>query len=214
MLVLNLVEGGRREVGFSTEYLCSTILPYADALLTIHDIAAQINDQPTGTGRILAIRSGSVSLDLTGGIRDTVELILDNVVAWRRENHKRLKQHEADMKAAEAAVKQAEADQARAESEAQRSKAEAEAELARAKAREQELLNLKLELELKELALQMARRLAPDRTTDEQLQIALRLYDPTRTLVASPLEVSSVEFLESQSEEPTGRNAPDPHPEE
>lgn len=184
--------------GLSAQYLADTILPYIRALITIQHIIDEIQGRPLSVISILAIRSGSVSLDLTGGIRDTVELVLDNVVPWRRENHKRLKQHEADLKAAEVDEKRAEVDQVRAKSEPDRRKAEADAELARAKAREQELLNLKLELELKELALQMARRLAPDRTTDEQLQLALRLYDPTHTLVASPLEVSSVEVLESQ----------------
>lgn len=150
------------------DYLANIILPYLKGFIQIQGIIDEIRGFTSSPAEILAIRKGSVAVDITGGIRDTVELVLDNIVPWRRENHKKLKQAEAEQK-------EAEAQKAQATVEIETDKAKAEAELLRAQAEQQKLENQKSQLEIMKLTIDMLNQVAPNLTEERRLLYAMKL---------------------------------------
>jgi hypothetical protein len=193
-----------RLLKFNSTYLSRDVLPFINAFTEIQHIIDEINGRSPTNIEILAIRKGSVTVDMTGGIRDTVELVLDLVVPYRRKTKKRqaeldvatkeieVKQKEADLKKAQATL-EADSEQANVDVE----KAQAEVALLRQQERELALKNKKQELELFELTLAMVDKIKKGLSDSERLYYATKLLDPTRLIATSPLELISAEPISS-----------------
>jgi hypothetical protein len=188
-LRLSLSTNNLKTYGFSINYLSKYILPYINAISELNSVIDEINGRSPTNIEILAIRKGSVTVDITGGIRDTFELIFDNIVPWRRENHKKLKQAEAEQK-------EADAKKAHATIEGETEKIEAEAELLRAQVEKQKLENQKTQLEIMKLTIDMLKQIAPNLTEERRLLYAMKLYDPVKLIALSPLELTDVKNIE------------------
>ena len=166
--------------------------------------------------RILGISQGSVTVDLTGGIRDSIELVRDSVVPWRRAHQRTLAEKElaekelalklkrVEVAEAKAAVERAdgaaENEAKRTEAEAEKTRAEAEklraeALTVHAQARQMELANHRSELELMGLALEMVKKIKPDLSEAELLLYAMKLVDPVRVIATSPLELVDAQYF-------------------
>lgn len=189
-----------RFVTFNSAYLTRDVLPFINAFTEIQNIIDEIKGRSPTNIEILAIRKGSVTVDITGGIRDTVELVMDLIVPYRRKTKKRqaeldvatkeieVKQKEADLKKAQATL-EADSEQANVDVE----KSQAEVALLRQQERELALKNKKQELELFELTLAMVDKIKDDLPDSERLYYATKLLDPTRLIATSPLELISAE---------------------
>jgi seryl-tRNA synthetase len=173
-------------------------MPYLAALTDIQHVVDEIHGRPPTDIKILAIQYGSVTADITGGIRDTVELILDLVVRWRRENKKRLADLEAAQKEVEIKQKEIEVEQARVAMDSDAEQAADKARLAKAQADELELKNQQLQLELMKLTLEIVEQVKPDLPGEQKLLYAMKMVDSTRLIAMSPLELVDVEEIEAE----------------
>lgn len=215
---LVIEEEGAEETreGFSTNYLAKTVLPYVEALIEIQRVMDEIRGVSGNEVKVLGISQGSVTVDLTGGIRDSIELVRDMVVPWRRENQRKLAeralaekelgltQKRVEVAAAKAAVKradgEAESEGKRTEAEAEKLRAEAgklraEALTVEAQARQVALANQQTELELVGLALEMVRKIKPDVGEAELLMYAMKMVDPVRVIARSPLALVDAQYF-------------------
>lgn len=216
--------------GFLPDYLATAVLPYISALIQIHHVIDEIHGRSPADIKILGIRYGSVSVDLTGGIRDTVELLLDTVVSWRRENKKKLADLELAEKETELRKKKVEVEQARAalpreakqaeeaaertaaetlKLEAEAQKVEAEARLLNEQAQKQQLDNQKIQLEIMQLTLEMITRIAPDLPEEKRLLYAIKMVDPVRLIATSPLEIVEAKMVADEKGSPAEAEASD-----
>lgn len=204
--LLRLMLEGSRAQPLTVAYLTETVMPYINALITIQQVIDEIKGNESSDVEILAIRQGSIAIDLTGGIRDTVQLVLDLIVPWRRENQKQLAQLDVAVKENELKQKEAEVERARAtldadteKATADAHKAQAEADLLRQQERQLALANKKAELELFDLTLAMVDKIKPGLTDSERLYYATRFLDPTRLIATSPLELAGVEVINTDN---------------
>ena len=178
---------------FSPAYLSTTVMPYLEAVTNIQHVIDEIHGRPPTAINILAVRHGSIAVDITGGIRDTVELILDTVVPWRRENYRTFKQLETAQKEVEIQQKEVEIEQAKAKLVAEAEEAIHKARLVQAQVQKQELENQKMQIEIMRLALEMVGDVKPGLSQEERLLFAMKMLDPTRLIATSPLEIIGLE---------------------
>lgn len=209
---ISLTDSNYDLLGFSVDYLIGTVMRYLNALISIQHIIDDALMRPSSHITILGIHYGSVKVDITGGIRETVELILDVIVPWRhrtareraelgvREKEIELKQKEIETQRARAALKQAKAqvevEQAKSGAEAERIRAEAqkiaaEARLLQTQAEEQALSNQKIRLEIVKLALEMVDKKVPNLSEEQRLLMAMQMVGPVQQVATSPLELVS-----------------------
>lgn len=143
-------------------------------------------------------------MDITGGIRDTVELVLDQVVPWRKENKKKLAELAAKQKELELAQKEAEVVQARINVINEAKQAGDRGRLVQVQVKEQELKNQKvqlenqqMQLEMMQLALDMVERVNPEMEDRQKMLYAMKMIDPIRLVALSPLEIMEIDISEA-----------------
>lgn len=216
------------QMGFTPLYLTQIVVPYLDAIISIQGVIDQITGNRSSEVRILGISYGSVNVDVTGGIKETVELLMDTLVPWRRENKRKLADLELSDRELELKKKRSEIELAKsnlklenkqAEVEAQNAEAErtkllAEARKLEAETRQQEIANQKSQLELLQLTLDMLKKTAPNLPEEQRLFYAMRLIDPTRVIATSPLELVSVQVVESERKPQPDGTEPGKHPDQ
>lgn len=195
--------------GFTLNYLNTVVIPYIDAFLQVQHILDEIKEREPTDIRILGIRYGSVTIDVTAGVRETIEIVLDMIVPWRRKNQRMLaelevSEKEIDLKKKrhEIAIakstlrletKQAEIENIKAE--AEHLKLLAETRKIEAETRQQELANQKTQIEVLHLTLETISKTAPNLTDEQRLYYAMKLVDPTRLIATSPLELVNVQVM-------------------
>lgn len=193
-----------QELALSLDYLRRQCIPYLDSFVIIKNTIDEIKGHVASPIEILAIRKGSVTVDITGGIRDTVELVMDLIVPYRRKTKKRQAELDVDAKAIEVKKKEVELKKAQATLETDTEQANVDVEkgqvevaLLRQQERELALKNKKQELELFELTLAMVDKIKDDLPDSERLYYATKLLDPTRLIATSPLELISAQPIVS-----------------
>lgn len=185
-------------VGFSPTDFSESILPWIDAVIQMKHCLDEIRNCPPTDVRILAIRYSSVSIDLTGGIRDTIQLILDNIVPWRVKNEKERKRLNRRKQEMEIMQKEVEIGRAEAALEDEQQQSADRARLIKAQADRLELENRKLQLETDHLALDILGQIAPDLTPEQRLGYFKRMVEPTHLLATSSLELVSFRALDDK----------------
>lgn len=172
------------------------LLPYLEAVQEIQDIIDDINGEDHHPIEIIRIAKGSVNVGLIGG-EEVIKIIREEITPWRREHAKQMAELERRSKKLAIEMERAEihATNARkAKDVGETEKLEAEAALIRAQVRHQEIENDKLELLLQkdklELAIQILERIAPDLTDEQRLEYFSRMFGPLDQLLSSKLELS------------------------
>lgn len=184
-----------KESGFSFRTLTQTLGPYLLSIEQLQHVIDKLNGRSPTDIRILAIRYGSISVDVTGGIRDTIELILNNIVPWRREHYKKMKELEVTQKGVEIKQKEVEIEQIKASVESEMIQANDKARLVQAQAQKQELENQKMQLEIIKLALEVAKQVRPNIPEEQHMLYAMRMLGPVDLLAKSPLEIVDLKTI-------------------
>lgn len=168
--------------GPTPDYLGGTITPYVRAVAQIQGVIDRLTGQEGGEVRIAAMTRGSLDISFDGAAR-AIEVLLDTIVPWRRENAKTIAKLNEQEKQATVLKIQAEA--------------EAESENAAAKAREEvrklQLENEKLQVELHEkridLALKVIDKLNPELPQAQKIGYVIQLLEPIKVITESPLQL-------------------------
>lgn len=185
--------------GFSPDYLVNTIIPYVSALTALQHVIDEIHNRSPSQIKVLGIRYGSVSIDATDDIRETVELVLDIVVPWRRENKMRLFELETHQKELELKQKEVVVEQSKVALSNESTQSDDKTRLLRVQTHKQELENQKTQLKIMKLVLEIIDKVKTDLPEDRRLFYALKVLDPARILATSPLELTAVEMIEDSN---------------
>lgn len=180
-------------------FLFQTVSPYLVAIAEIQKVFDEISAKKHEViVRIISQNSPiSVSLD---GASEAIKTVQDNVVAWRRENAKRIAQLSETEKEISIEVLKAETLEKRAN--AAKSRAEADKIIAEAEKQRQETEQLKLENEKRrieverakiQLALDILDRIAPNLTETEKIAYVVKLLPPLDVVALSSIEVQPKE---------------------
>ena len=228
--VITLDEGYAIDNGLTPSYFCEIIIPYIDALVKLQHVVDEMQNQPLTEVRLLGIYHGTVTVDLTGGLRDTANIVLDLIIPWRRQNQKKLAEIETIGKEFELKQKEVEIEQIKsimlhegekAKDESLRSEAESAKILAEAKkleadtllieaqARELAIKNRVAELKYMDLALAMIDKMKPNMSESERFYFAMKVVDPMRLLATSPLEIVNMELVDTDVPSPIDESSAD-----
>jgi hypothetical protein len=173
------------------QYLTVTVLPYLNAIAEIQNAVDEIAGRETREIKIHSLTQNSpisVSLD---GAAETVQLIKDTVVPWRRKHAETMallmeqeRQAEIESKKAEILERRAHAEKARVEAARQREEAE-----------KLKLENEKTRLDLYRakvlLALEILTQVAPNLSETERIAYVVKLLPPLEVLTSSRVEIVS-----------------------
>lgn len=219
---LFLSDATNPENGFALDAITKIILPYLDSLFQIQHTLDTLAERLPSDLRILGIYQGSVTVDVTGGIRDTAELIRDEVTPWRRrvakelaelavkEKEIELKQKEIELNKAKATLKQDKAqaelervqlEAAAAKTAAEAQKISAEAQLLQMQAAQQALSNQKIQLELATIMLNLLEQKAPNLGEEKRLLFAMQMMGPIQLIATSPLVLDAFAEVGSTQKE-------------
>lgn len=150
------------------ELLSSSVLPVLSAICQIEKV---VNKHILEEPRIVAISQQSPVNVSMAGIPEAYKALREDIMPWRRRHNKKIANLNVQEKRAEIERKRAEVAEATARTQKQR----AEADKIRAEAQRIEAEARKLEFELKkeqiDFAYSLAKKMAPDATTVEQLAL-------------------------------------------
>lgn len=201
LLVIHLKDRIQEPDGFSPEYICETIVPYAQALINLHHIIDDIEGRPPADIRIYSISHGTVSIGLGDFIPKTLEIILELIDPRRRDERRRnaeldirekeLRIREKQQELSDMKSKQArEAERAEAEIEKTRAETDsirAESAIKDEQARKVYLENRQLEFDSFLMLRNFTQEQWPTLSADQTALHAARMLPEERTLLTSPL---------------------------
>jgi uncharacterized protein with HEPN domain len=175
--------------------LIGQITPYLVAISDLQKIIDAILGQPSKPPAIKSISQNTpISVSLEGAIQAT-EMVRDEVVPWRRNHTRTIKELEEQEKVVQIETSKAEVLEIRARAqkeraEAKRIEADMDVELERKR-----LENQKLRQEIQEarvnLALKILDKLSAELSQEQKILMAMKLLEPLEVITSSPLLLDS-----------------------
>ena len=178
-------------------YLSAVINPYLNAMADVQRVIDEIEGNPPGEAKILAIVEGSSVPVGVEGVAQAIQVIQEMVLSWKGEHAEAMARLVEQEKEATMGEARAEVLDARARASQDRTEREqllAEAENQRAEAGKNQsagrILRSNLQRAMLRLASDMVAQVAPDLPQGEKMAEVVRLLPALETIIFSPLELS------------------------
>ena len=202
--------------GLSIAYVRDTVLPYIEAIWELQQVIDQERGQVSGEFGISRISVGTVTVDVTGGITEALQMILDWIVPYRRRTKRQ--QAELEIQEKELKIQRQRLDLERAEFELSKLKSESlstmdnDAQVTEKTQLVQKHEELKLRLMEEQLktamlqntmtefslfkeAVEYTRKNNPDWSETQVIDYATRTHAPARIPATSSLELLEVSSI-------------------